>query len=256
MRYATRRVCRLPSPSATPSRPASRERAPPPTRRGDPRGHWSSALGKRRPVQPSGTASSNGRRKADDGREEKPHPACEGCGGAPTSSATDRSRRATPRIADAAGRCHPRHSTADTIRSAALPVRSLGFSKNCVALPGRGDYEGIGTSGAFGGAGHMGDQHLHAVLQHVRKLAAAPAANPPSDRDLLDRFVAHRDEAAFAALVERHGAMVLGICRRVLRHAHDAEDAWQAAFLVLARKAATIRRKDALGAWLHGVAYH
>jgi RNA polymerase sigma factor (sigma-70 family) len=102
----------------------------------------------------------------------------------------------------------------------------------------------------------MGDRHLHAVLHHVRKLAAAPAANPPSDRDLLDRFVARRDEAAFAALVERHGAMVLGICRRVLRHAHDAEDAWQAAFLVLARKAATIRRKDALGAWLHGVAYH
>jgi RNA polymerase sigma factor (sigma-70 family) len=102
----------------------------------------------------------------------------------------------------------------------------------------------------------MGEPHLHAVLQHVRKLAAGPAANPPSDRDLLDRFVAHRDEAAFAALLERHGAMVLGICRRVLRHAHDAEDAWQAAFLVLARKAASIRRKDALGAWLHGVAYH
>jgi RNA polymerase sigma factor (sigma-70 family) len=102
----------------------------------------------------------------------------------------------------------------------------------------------------------MGERHLHAVLQHVRKLAAAPAANPPADRDLLDRFVARRDEAAFAALVERHGAMVLGICRRVLRHAHDAEDAWQAAFVVLARKAATIRSKDALGAWLHGVAYH
>jgi RNA polymerase sigma factor (sigma-70 family) len=102
----------------------------------------------------------------------------------------------------------------------------------------------------------MGDLHLHAVLHHVRKLAAAPAANPPSDRDLLDGFVARRDEAAFAALVERHGAMVLGVCRRVLRHAHDAEDAWQAAFLVLARKAATIWRKDALGAWLHGVAYH
>jgi RNA polymerase sigma factor (sigma-70 family) len=102
----------------------------------------------------------------------------------------------------------------------------------------------------------MGDLHLHAVLHHVRKLAAAPGANPPSDRDLLERFVARREEGAFAALVERHGGMVLGICRRVLRHAHDADDAWQAVFLVLARKAASILRKEALGAWLHGVAYH
>ncbi len=126
--------------------------------------------------------------------------------------------------------------------------RGNAFLKKCAAPPARGDYEGIETSGPFGVAGHMGDLHLHAVLHHVRKLAAAPATNPPSDRDLLDRFVGRRDEAAFAALVERHGAMVLGICRRVLRHAHDAEDAWQATFLVLARKAATIRRKDALGA--------
>jgi RNA polymerase sigma factor (sigma-70 family) len=102
----------------------------------------------------------------------------------------------------------------------------------------------------------MAGRPLHAVLHHVQKLAAAQAADPHSDRDLLDRFVARRDEGAFAALVERHGPMVLSICRRALRHSHDAEDAFQAAFLVLARKAASIRHKDSLGSWLHGVAYH
>jgi RNA polymerase sigma factor (sigma-70 family) len=102
----------------------------------------------------------------------------------------------------------------------------------------------------------MTDRPLHAVLRHVQKLATAQAADDLSDRDLLDRFVARRDEAAFAALVERHGAMVMSICRRALRHTHDAEDAFQAAFLVLARKAASIRHKDSLGSWLHGVAYH
>ncbi len=94
------------------------------------------------------------------------------------------------------------------------------------------------------------------VLQNLRSLVAAQAADSLPDRELLDRFVKQRDEAAFAALVEQHGAMVLGVCKRVLVHVHDAEDACQAAFLVLARKAASIRKKDALGSWLHGVAYH
>ena len=75
-----------------------------------------------------------------------------------------------------------------------------------------------------------------------------------SDRQLLARFVAARDETAFAALVRRHGPMVLGACRRVLRDYHDAEDAWQATFLVLARKAGALERPAALGPWLYGVA--
>jgi RNA polymerase sigma factor (sigma-70 family) len=93
------------------------------------------------------------------------------------------------------------------------------------------------------------------VLRHVRKLAAARHAESTLDRGLLDRFVADRDEAAFEALVRRYGPMVLGVCRRVLRHPEDTEDAFQAAFLVLARRAATVRKSDSLGSWLHGVAY-
>jgi RNA polymerase sigma factor (sigma-70 family) len=85
-------------------------------------------------------------------------------------------------------------------------------------------------------------------------------AGPPPDRDLadrhlLERFVAARDEAAFAALLRRHGPMVLGVCRRVLHDAHEAEDAFQATFLVLVHKARSIGRPESLGPWLHGVAY-
>jgi RNA polymerase sigma factor (sigma-70 family) len=75
------------------------------------------------------------------------------------------------------------------------------------------------------------------------------------DAELLARFVAGQDEAAFAQLVRAHGPMVLGVCRRVLRHAQDAEDAFQVTFLVLARKGLTVARGDALGGWLYRVAY-
>ncbi|VTR93817.1 sigma-70 family rna polymerase sigma factor : RNA polymerase sigma factor, sigma-70 family OS=Singulisphaera acidiphila (strain ATCC BAA-1392 / DSM 18658 / VKM B-2454 / MOB10) GN=Sinac_5383 PE=4 SV=1: Sigma70_r2: Sigma70_r4_2: HEAT_2: T2SG [Gemmata massiliana] len=74
------------------------------------------------------------------------------------------------------------------------------------------------------------------------------------DHTLLDRFAADRDECAFAALVERHGPVVLDVARAVLRHAQDAEDVFQASFLVLARNASTIRTRTSVGCWLHGVA--
>jgi RNA polymerase sigma factor (sigma-70 family) len=72
---------------------------------------------------------------------------------------------------------------------------------------------------------------------------------------LLARFASRRDEAAFAALVRRHGPMVLGVCRRLLRDPHDADDAFQAAFLVLVHKARSLTRPGSLGPWLYGVAY-
>ncbi len=75
-----------------------------------------------------------------------------------------------------------------------------------------------------------------------------------TDGQLLARFTAHRDEAAFSALVRRHGPLVLGVCRRVLRDAHAADDAFQATFLLLARKAGSLASPERLSSWLHGVA--
>jgi RNA polymerase sigma factor (sigma-70 family) len=92
------------------------------------------------------------------------------------------------------------------------------------------------------------------LLRQFRWLASRPAPEQNSDSALLGRFVRDRDEDAFTALVERHFGLVLGVCRRVLGDVHAAEDAAQAAFLLLARKAASIRRPEALSAWLYGAA--
>jgi RNA polymerase sigma factor (sigma-70 family) len=101
----------------------------------------------------------------------------------------------------------------------------------------------------------MATAQLGTLLRHINKLAAGPRAPQRTDGQLLDDFAARRDEGAFTTLVSRHGPMVLRAVQRVLGHEQDAEDAFQATFLVLARSAASIRRREALAGWLHGVAY-
>jgi RNA polymerase sigma factor (sigma-70 family) len=101
----------------------------------------------------------------------------------------------------------------------------------------------------------MADEPLRFLLRRLRHVTDPGGDTAPSDAQLLDRFVAVRDQAAFELLVWRHGTMVLSLCRRLLRHEQDAEDAFQATFLVLARKAASIGRREACASWLYKVAY-
>jgi RNA polymerase sigma factor (sigma-70 family) len=101
----------------------------------------------------------------------------------------------------------------------------------------------------------MADTQLSTVVRGIRRLVAASDLKDRSDCQLLHDFRVAGDERAFAALVDRHGAMVLRVCRQVLQHQQDAEDAFQATFLVLARKAACLRRSKVVAGWLRSVAY-
>ncbi len=93
------------------------------------------------------------------------------------------------------------------------------------------------------------------VLQFLCRYGAAADDIGLTDGQLLERFLHEGDETAFTMLLRRHGPMVLGVCRRVLRDRHEAEDAFQATFLLLVRKAGSLRQPDRLGPWLHGVAH-
>src|SRR6516165_8878533 len=101
----------------------------------------------------------------------------------------------------------------------------------------------------------MASASFGVVYRYLRGSRGAAPDAEPTDRQLLRRFARRRDEAAFATLVSRHGPLVMGVCRRVLGNAADAEDAFQATFLVLARRAHAVRPRELVGNWLHGVAY-
>src|SRR5262249_11676111 len=93
------------------------------------------------------------------------------------------------------------------------------------------------------------------LLQYLRRLAASAHARDATDSQLGEAFVSGKDGAAFGPPFPRHAPRVLGLCRRVLRNDHAAEDAFQATFLVLARKARSLRSRDLVSSWLYGVAY-
>jgi RNA polymerase sigma factor (sigma-70 family) len=101
----------------------------------------------------------------------------------------------------------------------------------------------------------MSGHQLQAVIRHIRQLHGGGPVADPSDRQLLRRFVSEGDHDAFAALVRRHAPLVWGTCRRVLRHDQDAEDAFQATFLILARRAGAVSWKPSIGGWLYVVAH-
>src|SRR5260370_7485198 len=99
----------------------------------------------------------------------------------------------------------------------------------------------------------MATAQMDAVIRHLRRAVLRQDGAGWTDAQLLASFIDQKDEAAFEALVRRHGPMVFGVCRRVVRNHHDAEDAFQATFLVLARKASSVWPRERLANWLHGV---
>jgi RNA polymerase sigma factor (sigma-70 family) len=99
-------------------------------------------------------------------------------------------------------------------------------------------------------------RHLDNFTTSLRKLLGGRQFPASTDGHLLERFVRHHDESAFAGLLQRHGPLVIGACRRVLQDPHDVDDAFQATFLVLVRKARSLGRKGSIASWLYTVAYH
>jgi RNA polymerase sigma factor (sigma-70 family) len=101
----------------------------------------------------------------------------------------------------------------------------------------------------------MANTRIGVVVRDLRRLADTDSSADATDSELLERFSRRHEEAAFDALLRRHGPMVLGLCRRLLGNPHDADDVFQATFILLARKAGAIRKYESLASWLHGVAY-
>src|SRR5437764_849036 len=134
-----------------------------------------------------------------------------------------------------------------------LPDRAEKIAKSAARPPAARQSPGERAAEAAKGAG-MTTQPIRRPLARVRAAELA-RDDGPTDGQLLGRFVEDRDEAALAALVGRLGPAVLGVCRRVVGDAHLAEDAFQATFLVLVRRAAVVHPREQVGGWVFGVAY-
>jgi RNA polymerase sigma factor (sigma-70 family) len=113
----------------------------------------------------------------------------------------------------------------------------------------------VGNTRPAFGAIDMETCQLATVIDHLRRTAGRPHSAGLTDGELVGAFLARHDAAAFETLVRRHGGMVLGVCRRVLGNVDDADDAFQATFMVLVRRAASVVPRDKVGNWLYGVAY-
>ena len=100
----------------------------------------------------------------------------------------------------------------------------------------------------------MSSMRRGAVIDSIQRLFDHGTVVALGERQLLERFITRGDESAFEAIIGRHGPMVLSVCRHVLDDHHDVEDAFQATFLILVKKAGSIRERDVLGTWLYGVA--
>src|SRR5208283_4736540 len=101
----------------------------------------------------------------------------------------------------------------------------------------------------------MATSPMSEVIHHLRRAVLLRDGAGLTDGQLLECFLSRGEDAALAALVRRHGPLVWGVCRRILGNHHDAEDAFQATFLVLVRKAGSIRQREMIGNWLYGVAH-
>src|SRR5271163_4771511 len=101
----------------------------------------------------------------------------------------------------------------------------------------------------------MANSPVNGLIQHFRRAALLHGAAGMSDGQLLDSYLRRGETAALEAIVQRHASMVWGVCRRLLHNHHDVEDAFQATFVVLVRKAATVRPREMVGNWLYGVAH-
>src|SRR5262245_29679788 len=135
----------------------------------------------------------------------------------------------------------------------APPVSDATFSRNFRFPPPFRETtleEGMRPSGA-----NMASRAFSSVLRYLHRAVGGPNAPEQGDGQLLERFITGHDQAALDAIIQRHGRLVWGVCQRLLHDPHDAEDAFQATFLVLIRKAATVEKRSSLGSWLYGVAY-